>query len=141
VRRTRDRVAQVGVTVKRDTVRRLKAASAAFFIRSAPNPPPPRALPLAQESLTKQPIVRHSVYQNQCDDDCAYKNPNLVCFAPRPIRAVNPENLADQISNHAVMRKLNEVKRKPRPVQSTRPICIRMFIALPFSKPEERTGA
>src|SRR5947207_10218393 len=72
----------------------------------APNPPPPRALPLAQESLTKQPIVRHSVYQNQCDDDCAYKNPNLVCFAPRPIRAVNPENLADQISNHAVMRKL-----------------------------------
>jgi hypothetical protein len=27
VRRTRDRVAQVGVTVKRDTVRRLEAAS------------------------------------------------------------------------------------------------------------------
>src|SRR5437588_436031 len=83
---------------------------------SALNPPPPRALPLAQESLTKQPIVRHSVYQNQCDDDCAYKNPNLVCFAPRPIRAVNPENLADQISNHAVMRKaLTRSKGNPGP--------------------------
>jgi hypothetical protein len=46
---------------------------------------------LYREILTKQPIVRHSVYQNQCDDDRAYKNSDLVCFAPRPIRTVNPK--------------------------------------------------
>src|SRR5438045_4842358 len=58
------------------------------------------------ERLAKEPIVRYPVYQNDCDDDCAYENPDLVCFAPRLIRAVNPKDLADQISDHAVMREL-----------------------------------
>lgn len=69
-------------------------------------------MPFYSERLTEEPVVRHAVDQDQGDDDCAYENSDLVRFAPRPIRAVNPKDLANQICDYAVMRQLERGQKK-----------------------------
>jgi replicative DNA helicase len=73
---------------------------------------PTLLVPIYRERFTEEPIVRHAVDENQCDDDSAYENSDLVRFAPRPIRAVNPKDLANQISDHAIMRQLQRSQKK-----------------------------
>lgn len=73
---------------------------------------PTALVPIYGERLTEEPIVCHAIDQDQCDDDCAYENSDLVCFAPRPIGAVNPKDLANQISDHAIMRQLERSQKK-----------------------------
>ena len=63
-------------------------------------------LVFCREGLAEQPIVRHAVHQDYGDANRTYENSNLVCFAPCPVGAIEPKDLANQIGDHTVMRQL-----------------------------------